>query len=135
MTPRQTVAINIMWLRTQRKLSQQAVASRSGLHRSYMSSVERAERNIEIDTLFKIAKALRVVPGALLEPVEDFASAKWLPVKAAAKRLGLCRQTIYHGIKTGRFKATKNEYGTIVVSGMSLKRYSSDGRRRSGYRR
>ena len=38
------------------------------LHRTYIGSIERAEGNITLDTLDKLAKALGVKPHTLVEP-------------------------------------------------------------------
>jgi transcriptional regulator with XRE-family HTH domain len=43
------------------------LADAAGLHRTYIGSVERSERNISIDNIAKIAKALEVNPSDLLK--------------------------------------------------------------------
>ena len=54
--------------RTERKLTQAELADRCGLHRTFIGSVERGERNLSILNLRIIANALR------LPLVEMFAS-------------------------------------------------------------
>ena len=44
----------------------QALADKAGLHRTYVGSVERAERNISIDNIERLAAALNTTATALL---------------------------------------------------------------------
>lgn len=47
-------------IRQIRGLSQEELADMAGLHRTYVGSVERSERNISIDNMERLAKALEV---------------------------------------------------------------------------
>lgn len=47
-------------IRKGRGLSQEELASKSGLHRTYISDIERGDRNVSIRNVEKIAKALKV---------------------------------------------------------------------------
>jgi transcriptional regulator with XRE-family HTH domain len=64
---RKIFASNIRRLRLQRGWSQETLAARVGIHRTYMGSVERGERNVAIDNICRIAWALGVRPFELLK--------------------------------------------------------------------
>jgi transcriptional regulator with XRE-family HTH domain len=53
-------------LRAARGFSQEALAHESGINRTYLSAVERAERNVSIDNIARIASGLGVEPWELL---------------------------------------------------------------------
>ena len=66
---RDTFAANMRRFRHAAGLSQEALAALCGLHRTYIGSVERGERNISIDNMEAIAHALKRTVAAL---VSDF---------------------------------------------------------------
>lgn len=58
-------------VREDRAMSQEKLAEESGLHRTYISSVELGRRNISIDNIYKIASALGVSMTELVRLCED----------------------------------------------------------------
>jgi transcriptional regulator with XRE-family HTH domain len=55
---KKNLGIAIRQLRVQFELSQEELADKCGLHRTYIGSVERGERNIAIDNVIKLSSAL-----------------------------------------------------------------------------
>jgi transcriptional regulator with XRE-family HTH domain len=47
-------------LRKQKGLSQERLASKCGLHRTYISDIERGSRNVSLKNIERIAKALKI---------------------------------------------------------------------------
>jgi transcriptional regulator with XRE-family HTH domain len=64
---RGVLAKNMPTLRKAQGLSQEALAYEIGIHPTYLGSVERAERNVSIDNVARIAKAFAVEPWKLLK--------------------------------------------------------------------
>ncbi|MGD1077745.1 MAG: helix-turn-helix transcriptional regulator [Candidatus Sulfotelmatobacter sp.] len=62
--------MRIRELRLAKGFSQEALADAAGIHRTYMGSVERGERNISLDNIVRIARALKVAPGNLLQTIK-----------------------------------------------------------------
>ena len=67
-TMRFLAAHHIRKLREAKGLSQEALADIAGLHRTYISSVERGEKNFTVDTLERLAGALSVDIRDFFEP-------------------------------------------------------------------
>ena len=53
--------------RLKQHLSQEELASRAGVHRTYIGMIERAEKNITLENIEKIGKALNITVDKLLK--------------------------------------------------------------------
>ena len=70
MDVRRRVGLNLWRLREEQGFSQETF-DHCGLHRTYISGIERGVRNLTIVILDRIAKALRVPPGSQLDEVKS----------------------------------------------------------------
>lgn len=68
---RRQVATNVRQCRLKRGLSQESLAHESGFHRTFIGQVERAETNVSIDSLERIAHALQRPAYELLKPASS----------------------------------------------------------------
>jgi transcriptional regulator with XRE-family HTH domain len=68
LTVRQIFARNVRRYRRINDISQEQLALMAGMSRSYVSGVEREERNVSIDNMGKMAEALGVALKDLLDP-------------------------------------------------------------------
>lgn len=64
-------AENVKKYRLQKQLSQEKLAELSNLHRTYISAIEREQRNISIDNIEAIATALEIDAYKLFIESED----------------------------------------------------------------
>jgi transcriptional regulator with XRE-family HTH domain len=67
---RYTFGNNVRMCRLKRGWSQEVLSELSGLHRNYIGYVELGNRKVGIDSVEKIANALEVSPGSLMEELE-----------------------------------------------------------------
>jgi len=65
--PAKTLGETVRRLRESEGVSQEELADRCGLHRTYVGSVERGERNVSLANIVRLARALKTLPAALLE--------------------------------------------------------------------
>jgi transcriptional regulator with XRE-family HTH domain len=56
--------------RQAKRLSQEALAAKAGLHRTYLSDIERGVRNPGIKNVVRLAKALGISTAELVEGVD-----------------------------------------------------------------
>lgn len=57
-------------VRKKQGLSQEELAAKADLHRTYIGMIERGEKNITLLNILKIARALNVFPGNLFKDIE-----------------------------------------------------------------
>lgn len=65
---REILAGNILRARTEMGLSQERLGELAGLHRTYISHLERCLSNVTLDNLERLAGVLGVPPFSLLQP-------------------------------------------------------------------
>lgn len=82
---RTVLARNLRVLRAEKSMSQEALAFESGINRSYLSDVERSVRNVSLDNISRLAKALGVPAWRLLLDQEK---SDQPPVQAALSKVG-----------------------------------------------
>ncbi len=66
---RDVLARNLRLLRAERGISQEGLALESGINRTYVSDVERGLRNVSLDNISRLAKALGVPAWQLLQDI------------------------------------------------------------------
>lgn len=57
-------------IRHDRELSQEDLAERANLHRTYISAIERGGQSVSLDNMAKLARALNVTLSELLDKIE-----------------------------------------------------------------
>jgi len=66
-----TFGQNVQKYRKKKNFSQETLAFEAGLHRTYIGMIERAEKNITLRNIEKIAKALDINMAKLLEEDDE----------------------------------------------------------------
>jgi transcriptional regulator with XRE-family HTH domain len=56
--------------RNQLGLTQEDLARKTGLHRSYIGGIERGGRNVSLNNILRLAVALQLPPSHLLQPFD-----------------------------------------------------------------
>lgn len=62
---------NVRFYRMKLKLSQEALAEKANLHRTYISDIERGQRNVYLENIYNIAVALEIEPYMLLQKTDE----------------------------------------------------------------
>ena len=82
-----TIGSTIRSLRRERGLSQEALADRADIDRSYMSGVERGLRNISVLNLARVAKALDVTLVELIGPIDSISTSTAAGVRPLSREI------------------------------------------------
>ena len=62
--------VRVRNLRRKARLSQEELADKVGIHRTYIGGVERGERNLGFINILRIADALEISPASLFKGIE-----------------------------------------------------------------
>ena len=68
MDVRRQLGLNVQRVRREKGWSQEDLAFESGLHRTYISGIERGVRNPTVTIVQRLAKTLGTNTGSLLDP-------------------------------------------------------------------
>lgn len=66
----QSIAQALIKYRHMAQLSQEELADLAGIHRTYVSQIERGLKMPTLAILFKIASALKIKPSVLIQEIE-----------------------------------------------------------------
>lgn len=58
-------------LRIEKGISQEDLGFKSGYHRTYISLLERGQKNPSLQTIFRLAKALEISPSEIIRRIEN----------------------------------------------------------------
>ena len=72
-TPEEALGVVLRRIRHERHLSQQALADRSGYHRTYIGMLEHGQKSPSLRTIWNIGTILQVKPSEILFEVERLA--------------------------------------------------------------
>jgi transcriptional regulator with XRE-family HTH domain len=63
--------VRVRKCRLETGLSQEELANRAGLHRTYIGGIERGERNVSLINIVRIARAMNLKPEHLMLGIAD----------------------------------------------------------------
>lgn len=67
---KKTFGQTVLYHRRRLGISQEQLAARSGLHRTYIGDIERGKRNISLKNIAKLAEALGITASDLLAKIK-----------------------------------------------------------------
>jgi transcriptional regulator with XRE-family HTH domain len=69
--PHQAFGERVRSFRSRLDLTQEQLGAIAGLHRTYIGGVERGERNVSLNNILRLARALDVDPSELVTTLPD----------------------------------------------------------------
>ena len=66
---RKDIGVNLRTFRKKAGLSQEKMAEKTDLHPVYISQIERGQKAVSVEALWKISKALRIPMSALFRGI------------------------------------------------------------------
>jgi transcriptional regulator with XRE-family HTH domain len=63
---------HIRKLRLQKSLSQEALAEGADIHRNFLGEIERGQKSITLETLFRLSRALGVTPQSIITAIYEY---------------------------------------------------------------
>lgn len=76
MSPEEKFGATLKAIRLSKGLSQEELAFSANLHRTYVGSVERGERNVSIRNIFVLCEALDIKPSDFFREIEKIKGSK-----------------------------------------------------------
>lgn len=62
---------HIRKLRLQKGLSQEALAEGADIHRNFLGEIERGQKGMPLETLFRLSRALDVTPQSIITAIYE----------------------------------------------------------------
>lgn len=95
---RKRLAQRLRLLRTNRGWSQEVLAELSGMNRSYIGAIERAEHNIGLDNIERLSTALEISVRDLLDgkpPTEHYLPENESPISVGSRQPVIIHRKIF----------------------------------------
>ena len=68
---RKSFGVVISKLRVRKGLTQEGLSGLAGIARSHLAALEKGEKTVKLDTLWRIAEALEILPSDLVRKIES----------------------------------------------------------------
>ena len=68
---RKAFGVVVSTLRVQKGLTQESLSGLAGIARSHLAALEKGEKTVRLDTLWRIAEALEISPSEMIRMIEN----------------------------------------------------------------